>query len=635
MVFRRANILVFLAAIILLSSALPAPGICKAPKKLYFKAEACYQELLDHPSKQKYRSFWKECIDKFRLVHKADPDGPWAAAGLYMSAKLYSELYEHSYKRQDLETARSIFAEIIVRYPHSRYRQKSKEAVENLPAPEKSARELYFKAEACHNGLLNRPERQEYRSCWKDCIEGFEKVYLKHPLNPWAPAAMFMRARLYEELHEHSCNEKDQEKAAEVYRTLVKAYPESRYCTKASGRLGRLEGNEEEETEKAPAVSGENISGRSEGPENEETTVVTGIRYWSNPQYTRVVIDASSETNYKDNLLKKDPSINVPYPRLYVDLNNSRLGEVERHIPINDSLLRDARAGQHNKDTVRVVVDIKSFEDYKIFSLRNPFRIVIDVRGEARTASLPPEVPRKDPIITPFCLGVDKIVVDPGHGGKDYGAPGYLRGVHEKEVVLEISRQLAARLEEELGCEVVLTREGDRYLTLEERTAIANTEKADLFISVHANAARNRRAFGIETYFLNLTEDEEAISVAARENATSKKNISELDSILQDLLNNARINESSRLAACVQKSLCSHLDKRYSRINDKGVKQAPFYVLLGAQMPSILVETSFISNKRECRRLTDPAYQSDICEGIINGVSSYIDQMRPKRAERN
>ncbi len=343
-----------------------------------------------------------------------------------------------------------------------------------------------------------------------------------------------------------------------------------------------------------------------------------------------MVIDASRETRFQNNLLKRDPSINKPYPRLYVDLADARLGDVEKKLPINDSLLRAVRAGQYTRDTVRVAIDIKSFEAYDIFSLKNPFRIVIDVRGESKGGSVI-EVPRdKQSLITPFCLGVNRIVIDPGHGGRDYGAPGYLRGVHEKQVVLSISKRLAEGFRKKLGCEVLLTRETDTYLTLEERTAIANTEKADLFLSIHANAVRDNRAFGIETYFLNLTTDESSISVAARENATSRKNISELDSILQDLLNNAKINESSRLATYVQNAMIDYLKPRYSRINNKGVKQAPFYVLLGANMPSILIETAFISNKRECRRLTDPDYQSDVCEAIIHGVSLYIDEMQPK-----
>lgn len=612
---------------------LPPQGHCASPKQLYFKAEACYQELKTSPARQKYRSHWKKCIDRFERVHEADPDGPWAAAGLYMTGYLYGQMYAHSYSEKDVQAARAIYAQVIRDYPDSKYRERSRNALEKLPDVGAAARKAYFSAESAYHELKKHQEHQKYRSYWENCIDQFTAIYRKYPDNPWAPAAMFMSGRLYEEFHSHSYNPEHRKKAAEIYQRLIELYPDSQYREKAKSRLkhtgdviGEVIAGSSESAGQASSPEDKDGAGESDG----KVAKVTGLRYWSNPDYTRVVIDASRETRFKNNLLKKDPSINKPYPRLYVDLANARLGDVEKKLPINDSLLRMARAGQHSRDTVRVVVDIKSFEEYDIFSLKNPYRIVIDVRGESGNKLKVPQPKGGDSIIKPFCLGVNRIVIDPGHGGKDYGAPGYLRGVHEKQVALSLSKKLAERLRKNLGCEVLLTRKTDTYLTLEERTAIANTEKADLFISVHANAARDHRAFGIETYFLNLTTDESAISVAARENATSRKNISELDSILQDLLSNAKINESSRLATYVQNSMIDYLKPRYSRINNKGVKQAPFYVLLGAQMPSILVETSFISNPRECRRLTDPEYQSDVCEAIVHGVSRYVEEIQPK-----
>ena len=186
------------------------------------------------------------------------------------------------------------------------------------------------------------------------------------------------------------------------------------------------------------------------------------------------------------------------------------------------------------------------------------------------------------------------------------------------------------KIKSELGLEVILSRTSDRFLTLEERTAFANTQNADLFISIHTNASRDRRAYGLETYFLNLATDEEAIRVAAMENATSTKNISDLQKILFDLMQNAKINESSRLAAYVQTAMVGHLrNKRYTRVKSKGVKQAPFYVLLGAQMPSILIETAFISNPRECKRLVNPMFQERIAEGIVQGIRQYIKATSP------
>ena len=171
---------------------------------------------------------------------------------------------------------------------------------------------------------------------------------------------------------------------------------------------------------------------------------------------------------------------------------------------------------------------------------------------------------------------------------------------------------------------MILTRDKDQFLTLEERTARANTENADLFVSIHVNAHRNKNAYGTETYLLNLATDEESIRVAAMENATSTKNISDLQTILMELMQNAKINESSRLAGYVQSHMVGHLSKKYSKVKDKGVKQAPFYVLLGAQMPAILVETAFISNPSEEKRLKDPAWQRKIARTIADGVQDYF-----------
>ncbi len=245
-------------------------------------------------------------------------------------------------------------------------------------------------------------------------------------------------------------------------------------------------------------------------------------------------------------------------------------------------------------------------------------------KGSGKHAKIEPGALAKQ-----LALGVSRIIIDPGHGGKDFGAPGAVKGVFEKDITLAIGKKLAAKIRNSLKCEVIMTRTTDRYLALEERTAIANTKNGDLFISIHTNAAKNPDAYGIETFFLNLATDDESIAVAARENATSTKNISDLQSILTDLMQNAKVNESSRLAARVQDDLCNHMSIKYSNIKNKGVKKAPFYVLLGAQMPSILVETSFISNERECARLASADYQDRICDAIIAGVGRYIKDINP------
>ncbi len=502
-------------------------------------------------------------------------------------------------------------------------------------------KEQFFQAETCQRNLMASPEKQRFRHNWIACVEKFNAVYQQDPTGVWAAAGLFQAARLFEGLHERSKRSSDLKEAVDIYQRILKRFPGSAYFQKASAALELISAEKPGPKPKKmpepspPAASAE--ADKSKETDDSRRASVSGIRHWSNPTYTRVVVDVTGEVDYTFHLLKMDPSLKKP-PRLYVDLSQSRLEkDIGTTIPINDDLLSEVRAGQYQPDSVRVVLDIKSFERYKIFSLKNPFRIVIDIWGDPAQAARP-EIPQgpvpdskipKGSLARQLALGVSKIVIDPGHGGKDFGAPGYVRGVHEKDIALSIGKRLAAKIEKELNLAVVLTRDSDRYLTLEERTAIANTENADLFISIHTNASRDHRAYGLETYFLNLATDEEAVLVAARENATSTKNISDLQKILFDLMHNAKVNESSRLAGQVQHSLVGKMKNKYSRIRDKGVKQAPFYVLLGAQMPAILIETSFISNERECKRLMDPDYQEHLCEAIIEGIGRFIRETHP------
>jgi N-acetylmuramoyl-L-alanine amidase len=186
---------------------------------------------------------------------------------------------------------------------------------------------------------------------------------------------------------------------------------------------------------------------------------------------------------------------------------------------------------------------------------------------------------------------------------------------------------VAEKIDKRLDCEAILTRNRDVFMSLERRTALANMKKADLFISLHVNSYRQKGVHGVETYFLNLATDARAVMVAARENATSEKNISDLQQILNDLMLNTKITESSRLARQVQRGMIYSAKKRYSGVRDLGVKQAPFYVLIGAEMPAILVETGFITNTRERRRLLSKKYQEELAEGIVSGIERYIESI--------
>ena len=628
------------------------PAWALTPKQQYYLAEKAYATLKKNIRYQKYRDKWLACIDKYQKVYRLDPSGPWAAAGLYKSGVVFLELYTHSYLVADRQEAVDAFRRVIQRYPKSRYTPKSRSQLADLGKPaarsRKSATTRHLKkAQAEYNQLIESAARQQYRDQWEKCVDYFQLAYGSDTSGPDAAESLYMIGLLFKGLSDKSRREADLDHAMEYFRRVKHEFPGSAFAVKADAELAGNNPRTVATVDKDDPLAGiiaQNQNDSAAGTPDAAMlpsglVTVHGLRFWSNPSYTRIVIDADQETRFSHRLLKKDPAIKKPQ-RLYIDLSKSRLGrDIQKFVPINDELLSDARAGQYTGESVRIVVDIKSFKTYKIFSLKNPFRIVLDVWGDdsdrqtasPSTSPLTPSTGTLPPgaIARQLALGVSRIVIDPGHGGKDYGAPGYLKGVHEKNVVLQIAKRLARKVETELKCDAVLTRTTDRYLTLEERTAIANTQNADLFISIHTNAVRDRRAYGIETFFLNLATDDDAIRVAARENATSAKNISDLETILNDLMQNAKISESSRLAAMVQQEVVLHLKTSFSHIRSKGVKQAPFYVLLGAQMPALLVETSFISNPRECKRLTSAKYQEKLCDGIIRGIRKYIKETSP------
>ena len=535
-----------------------------------------------------------------------------------------------------------------------------------------SPKDLLREADRCAKNLYGSKDKVKYRQNWTSCVESYRDVAGRYPKSDEAPWALFRAARMLSKLYGYSGREQDLDDAIELYRRVANDYMEHRLADDAQYQIGEIYYNEKDDLtqayleflkvelrypkgdmkpkaqemiDKLTAV----ISKRENQKEIKETlskapglTQVQEIRHWSTPNYTRVVIDLERAVPFQSNLLEENKDLNKPR-RLYLDLKGTYVSsEIESPIPIRGGLLRSARAGQYTKDTVRVVLDIDNIETYKIFPLHDPFRIVIDVRGaEAKEKEAPKQVAKVESrharrgirkATTPdksvtlarqLGLNVRRIVIDPGHGGKDPGCY-FDGGIKEKNVVLLLAQILAQKVEEELDCEAFLTRDKDVFIPLEKRTAFANMQKADLFISLHINAHKQADVHGLETYYLNMATDERAVLVAARENATSEKNISDLQSILNDLMLNTKISESSKLAHEVQKGIMGNVGKRYSDVRDLGVKQAPFYVLIGAEMPAILVETGFITNPAERKRLQSRKYLETMADGIVDGLEGYI-----------
>ncbi len=431
-----------------------------------------------------------------------------------------------------------------------------------------------------------------------------------------------------------------------------------------------------------------------------DSSTVNDIRHWSGPKYTRIVVDIDGNAEYTVNRLKAPE-------RMFLDFSASRLKGQKATKKVNDAFVGSIRSAQYNKDTVRVVLDLGGNSGYRVFNLKNPTRVVIDIfkndpaddvstimadkksapvvtvtpapvvkpapvvtatpapathiakpappkrptPGETVVAkavipkAMPPKVTPKALIPTSPVVGalkkppvvrakppvrkklnIRRVVIDPGHGGKDPGA--MANGLQEKHLVLDIAKRVKRELEKKGGYEVILTRSTDKFLQLEERAMVANNKSADIFVSIHINASKNTRVSGLETYILNLSTSEKSLEVAARENMVSEREMrkkrDELGVILASMSMNRDTRKSGVLAGKVQKSMVNNLSKYYSGINDHKDRGAMFYVLYRAQMPSVLVEVSYLTNKTEAVRLNGSLYRSRAAHSIAEGIDQYF-----------
>jgi N-acetylmuramoyl-L-alanine amidase len=390
----------------------------------------------------------------------------------------------------------------------------------------------------------------------------------------------------------------------------------------------------------------------------------------------RITLEMGQEVTFRSDRLDAPP-------RVFIDFENTRPVEAikDATIPFPDDVVRKVRIGRQTESRTRVVMDLSGAGRYSIYTLYNPYRVVIDfarlpvapsaviataaapappvVRPAATTTAKPeavappvpelPDGPEPTPVAaaapapsapTPpagnraggfslsrqLGLRVSRVVIDPGHGGHDPGAK--TKGLTEADLVLDVALRLEKLLSKQDGFEVVLTRRVDTFVPLEERTAIANREGADLFLSIHANASTNSAARGVETYFLNLTANPDAEMVAARENAASSRSMNQLPDIVKAIALNNKIQESRDFASMIQSSLHSQLQKADGDVRNLGVKQAPFMVLLGATMPSVLAEISFITNKQEAANLKTEKYRQRIAEALYAGVIRYQQSLK-------
>jgi N-acetylmuramoyl-L-alanine amidase len=419
---------------------------------------------------------------------------------------------------------------------------------------------------------------------------------------------------------------------------------------------------------KAPSLSEERSAGSSPPPPvatSSSTVTLRAIRREVLPETLRVTLELDREVTFHDERIEGPP-------RVFIDLPNTRAAETlkDATIPFPDGVVRQVRVGRQLNQRTRVVLDLSGAGAHSVYAVYNPFRVVIDFRAPAGAPAVltarpaiilnaaarapaviassasrgdrPGEPPsRPAPVPAPASpprntngsfslarqlgLGVTRIVIDPGHGGHDPGARG--NGISEAALVLDVAVRLEELLKKQ-SVEVLLTRRTNAYVSLEERTALANRNAADLFLSIHANASTVPAARGIETYFLNFATNSEAEAIAARENAGSARSMRHLPDIVQAIAMNNKIDESRDFATIVQSTLYEQLRKTNRTLKNLGVKQAPFMVLVGATMPSVLAEISFMSNSAEATLLKTDRYKQQIADALLAGIMRYQGSLK-------
>ncbi|MBV9610420.1 MAG: N-acetylmuramoyl-L-alanine amidase, partial [Acidobacteria bacterium] len=369
---------------------------------------------------------------------------------------------------------------------------------------------------------------------------------------------------------------------------------------------------------------------------------LTEIKHWSKKDYTSIAVFLDGATKY-DSAALHDPE------RIYFDLQDTTMpaeysNKKELVVDVNDRLVSRVRAAQKGGSVTRVVLDLKAPAEYNtVLSADSPYRLMISIHPRGTKAVLPdppapeatlasekesatpaasapaPELNGRDKTVIAGGRHKLKIVIDPGHGGTEDGAIGR-NGLKEKDLVLDVAHRLGTLLAMKLDAEVFYTRTDDRNVALEERTEYANQLQADMFVSVHANSSLDPNARGIETYYMDSASSMHEAEVAARENATSKKKVGNM--LRAHLAMPEKIERSHKLATMVQQALYGSLAD--GQLKNRGVKRAPFVVLLGADMPAVLAEISFLSSPDDERALVGPDLRDRVADALYRGIAKYL-----------
>jgi len=501
----------------------------------------------------------------------------------------------------------------------------------------------------------------------RSVIAQYEAIVRAYPRSGYSDNALWQAAGVAWLAYERFGQETDRRTAIRLLQQLRKSYPTGTLARQVPGRLAQLTPanrpspaaapvqravlekpvEHEEAAAAPPASSTPSPSASAPAASTPAPIALTSIRRSALPAGERLTIALDAEPQYHEERLAGPD-------RLFFDFRNTAAADAAKPVMerLAGGVIREVRLGHHPGQTTRLVIDLEPNTRHSVFALYNPYRLVVDLERTEALSAMPPPAPitasvpaaanpvrnAGAPIAPPtnangtyslarqLGLGVARIVIDPGHGGHDPGA--IANRAREAEIVLDIALRLEKLLLKQKGVDVVLTRRSDLFVPLEERTAIANREDADLFLSIHANVGRNASANGIETYILNFATSPEAEAVAARENAGAGMSMHSLPDIVRKIALNNKIDESRDLANIVQSSLYRGIRQQHPQARNRGVKQAPFVVLIGAQMPSILAEVSFVTNRREASLLRTAAYRQRIAQALFDAVMKYRQSLK-------
>ncbi len=701
-------------------------GHAESALNAFNHAERLREALEGRPQAERTRAHYARVLDAYRAIYRNGPANPEAAAAVDAAAGLLAEEGRLFNEQALLNQAVAQYAVLRRDYPASHFRQSallSQAEIEESDLHDDAAAKKdfgEFLAQYPHSPLAGEA-RQQLKGLHRRENITTTTAY-REPLPAQAPNDESTKAQ------------QARENAAQHARELAEL--------NAAGSTARPTTRHQAAPVQAALDTPPSNAG---GP-----VLITGIRHWSTPIYTRVAIDLSSEVKYE--------AARVPNPdRIYFDLHGAKLAPemIGKSFDVaDDGFLKRVRAAQYSSDSTRIVLDVSHVSEYSAFFLPNPSRLIIDIHGavangallygdneasnntpsnpvKARTsaqslqdvaslgqaptrvkathhpttgpisasvsgttrAAQPNELealttPEKQPTPAPLppakhthrqkpppdttqlatmavppiapetnlpstsireatptstgqrslvrALGlkIGRIVIDAGHGGHDSGTLG-AEGIEEKEIVLDVSLRLGKLLKQRLGADVIYTRDDDTFVPLETRTALANKAQADLFISVHGNSSSDPSARGVEVYYLNFTTSPEALEVAARENAVSDQSVYQLSDLVKKITLKDKIDESHEFASDVENSLYNGLEEGNPGLKDRGVKKAPFVVLIGANMPSILAEISFLTNPEDARELREPAYRERIAESLYAGVARYVSGLSGIRLAQN